>query len=96
MHQVICEIGVQIHFISLTSLTSIYLVIPTLISHHSFTLSLQAQNLPFQQILTTLIDFFYLLNCLRDNVAGQDLSRSSVYFEFCIFIFILFRAYSMW
>ena len=30
---------------------------------HSFTLSLQAQNLPFQQILST-VDFFYLLDCL--------------------------------
>jgi len=88
MHQVICGIGVQIHFINLTNLTSIYLVIPTLIIHHSFTLSLQAQNLPFQQILTTLIDFFYLLNCLCDNGAGPDLSRSSVYFEFCIFFFV--------
>ena len=35
--------------------------------HHSFTLSLQAQNLPFQQILPTL-DFFYLPECLHDNV----------------------------
>jgi len=37
-----------------------------LIIHHSFTLSLQAQNLPFQQILPTL-DFFYLPDCLHDN-----------------------------
>jgi len=37
----------------------ISIIITTLIIHHSFTLSLQAQNLPFQQILPTL-DFFYL------------------------------------
>ena len=41
----------------------ISVIIPTLVIHHSFTLSLQAQNLPFQQILPTL-DFFYLLDCL--------------------------------
>ena len=37
----------------------------------SFTLSLPAQNLPFQQILPTL-DFFYLLDCL--TITGLDLS----------------------
>jgi len=37
--------------------------------HHSFTLSLQTQNLPFLQILPTL-DLFYLLDCLRDNGTG--------------------------
>ena len=55
----------------------ISLGIPALIIHHSFTLSLQAQNLPFQQILPTL-EFFYLPDCLRDNGTGP--SRSSVYF----------------
>jgi len=39
------------------------LIIPTLVIHHTFTLSLQAQNLPFQQIIPT-VDFFYLLDCL--------------------------------
>ena len=33
----------------------------------SITLSLQAQNLPFQQILST-VDFFYLLDCLTITV----------------------------
>ena len=37
----------------------ISIIITTLIIHHFFTLSLQAQNLPFQQILPTF-DFFYL------------------------------------
>jgi len=41
-------------------------IITTLIIHHSFTLSLHTQNLPFQQILPTL-DFFYLPHCLHDN-----------------------------
>jgi len=45
----------------------------------SITLSLQAQNLPFRQILPTL-DFFYLPDCLRDIGTGLDLSRSTVYF----------------
>jgi len=36
-------------------------IITTLVIHYSFTLSLQAQNLPFQQILPTL-DFFYFLH----------------------------------
>jgi len=39
-------------------------------------LSLQAQNLPFQQILPTL-DFFYLPDCLHDNRTGPC---SSFYF----------------
>jgi len=48
----------------------ISIIITTLIIHHSFTLSLQAQNLPFQQILPTL-DFFYLPDCLHDNGTGH-------------------------
>ena len=47
----------------------ISIIITTLIIHHSFTLSLQAQNVPFQQILPTL-DFFYLPDCLHDNGTG--------------------------
>ena len=47
------------------------IIITTLIIHHSFTLSLQVQNLPFQQTLPTL-DFFYLPDCLRDNRTGPD------------------------
>jgi len=47
----------------------ISVIIHTLVIHHSFSLSLQAQNLPFQQILPTL-DFFYLLDCL--TITGLD------------------------
>jgi len=73
MHYLVFGIIFQIHSASLTkqSLVSIHLLIhlstnlthhPALIIYHSFNLSLQAQNLPFQQILPTL-DFFYLLDC---------------------------------
>jgi len=55
------------------------------IIHHSFTLSLQAQNLPFQQILPTL-DFFYLPDCLHGT--GPDLSCSSCYFLVSHFNFL--------
>jgi len=50
----------------------ISIIIPTLVIHHFITLSLQAQHLPFQQILPTL-DFFYLPDCLHDN--GTVISR---------------------
>jgi len=54
------------------SLESTPLVNPSLSSpplSSSITLSLQAQNLPFKQILPTL-DFFYLPDCLHDNWIG--------------------------
>ena len=38
----------------------------------SITPSLQAQNLPFRQILP-ILDFFYLPDCLHDNGTGPDL-----------------------
>ena len=80
MHHLVFRINFQIHSVSLTILVSIHLLIhlslisitiPTLVIHHSFTLSLQAQNLPFQQILPT-VDFFYLLelDCLA--ITGLD------------------------
>ena len=80
MHHLVFGINFQIHSVSLTILVSIHLlihlsthlisvIIPTLVIHHSFTLSLQAQNLPFQQILPT-VDFFYLLDCLA--ITGLD------------------------
>jgi len=57
----------------------ISVIITTLIIHHSFTLSLQAQNLPFQQILTTLILLLHL-DCFHDHETGPDLSCCSLYF----------------
>ena len=58
----------------------ISIIITTLIIHHSFTLSLQAQYLPFQRILPCTLDFFYLPDCLHDSGTGPDLSYSSFYF----------------
>ena len=55
----------------------ISVIITTLIIHHSFTLSLQAQNLPFQQILPTL-HFFYLPDCLHDKPLRSTRSSSVV------------------
>jgi len=51
----------------------------TLVIHHSFTLSIQAQNLPFQQILPT-VDFFYLLDCL--TITGLDRTYHAHHFIF--------------
>jgi len=70
----------------------ISVIITTLIIHHSFTLSLQAQNLPFQQILPTSIDLWYPLDCphgLRDwtgliTLTGLFLVRFSLTC-FCLF-----------
>ena len=55
------------------------LIIPTLVIHHSFTLSLRAQNLSFQQILST-VDFFYLLDCLM--ITGLDRTYHAHHFIF--------------
>ena len=46
-------------FTSSSTCQPVSLIVPTLIIHHFFTLSLQAQNLPFQQILSTLDSFIY-------------------------------------
>jgi len=54
-------------------------IIHTLVIHHSFTLSLQAQNLPFQQILPT-VDLFYLLDCL--TITGLDRTYRAHHFIF--------------
>ena len=88
MHHPVSGINSLILSVSLASHVSTHLLIHlsahlchhhTLIIHHSFTLSLQSQNLPFQQILPTL-DFFYLPDCLHYNWTGPDLSYSSFYF----------------
>jgi len=77
MHYLIFGINFQIHSVSLI-LVLIHLLIhfsthlsrhPPLVIHHSFTLSLQAQTLPFQHIIPT-VDFFYLLDCL--TITGLD------------------------
>ena len=89
-----CVFGInfQIHSVNLTILVLIHLLIhfsthlchhphSTLVIHHSFTLSFQAQNLPFQQILPT-VDFFYLLDCL--TITGLDRTYHA---HHCIFSF---------
>ena len=79
-HHVVFEISFPIHFISLASHVSIHLLIhlSTHPSHHPPLLHSRLKNLPVQQILPTLIDFFYLPDCLHDNGTGPDLSYSSV------------------
>jgi len=91
MHHLVFGINFRIHFVSLASLVSIHilirqhilLIISTFSIHSSFTLPLQAQNVPFQQILPTLVDFFYPLDCLHDNVTGPDIMLISLFLEFC-------------
>ena len=65
----------------------ISITITTLIIHHSFTLSLQAQNLPFQQILPTLI---VLLPWTAFTITGLDrtdrASRFILSFSFNFFV----------
>ena len=92
MHHLVFGIYFQIHSISLTSLCLSLpphpLLNPFLSSSllsSSITLSLQAQNLPFQQILPTL-DFFYLLDCLM--IMGLDQTYRAHHFIFRYFLFI--------
>ena len=54
------------------------------------TLSLQAQNLPFHQILPNLI-LLLLLAYLRDHGTGPDLSCFSICFQF-----VFFYNFSVW
>ena len=74
MHHLVFGINFQIHSVSLT-----ILIIPTLVIHHSFTLSLQAQNLSFQQIFST-VDFFYLLD--YRTITGLDRTYHAHHFIF--------------
>ena len=67
-------------FTSLSTCQPILVIIPTLIIHHSFNLLLQAQNLPFQQILSTLNRLILPIGLPSHNGTGPDLSHSSVYY----------------
>ena len=60
----------------------ISVIIIALIIHHSFTLSLQAQNLPFQQILPTLILF---LPWTAFTITGPDRTYHASRFIFSSF-----------
>ena len=67
----------------------ILVIIATLSVHHFFTLLLQAQNLPFQQILSTLNLLLYLLDCLHDNGTGPNLSVTLI----SLFLVLSFTQY---
>jgi len=97
MHHLVFGIKFQIHSVSLTirldspphpllnsSLSSSPLI------HHSFSLSLQAQNLPLQQILPT-VDFFYLLDCLTITGLDRTYYAHHFIFSFTFYFFCLFR-----
>jgi len=77
-------------FTSSSTSQLISLIIPALIIHHSFTLSLQAQNLPFQQILPTS-DLFYLLNCLTIMGLDRTYHAHHFIFSFTFYFFCLFH-----
>ena len=65
-------------FTSSSTSQLISVIIHKLVIHHSFTLSLQVQNLPFQQILPT-VGFLLPTGLPHDNGTGPDLSCSSFY-----------------
>ena len=71
----------------------ISVIITTLIIHHSFTLSLQAQNLPFQQILPTLI---LLLRWTAFTITGPDRTYHASRFIFSSFFSFNFSVCSVW
>jgi len=93
MHHLAFGIHFKILFVSLVS--PVWIHLSTHLCHHrhsihhSFTLSLQAQTLFFQQIIPTLTLVLYSLDCLHDHETGSSLSRSSVYF-FSFFLLIFF------
>ena len=66
----------------------ISVIITTLTIHHSFTLSLQAQNLPLQQILPTLT---LLLPWTAFMITGPDRTYHAsrfIFSSFCSLIFL--------
>ena len=67
-------------------------IITTLIVHHSFTLSLQANNLPFEQILPTL-SLLLPTGLPHDNGTGPDQTYHAHHFifSFTFQFFCLFR-----
>ena len=67
------------------SLVSSSLSSPPLSS--SITPLLQAQNLPFQQILPTL-DFFYLLDCFHDKGLDRTYHAHRFIFSFTFYFFV--------
>ena len=80
----------------------IFVIIPTLIIHQSFTLSLEAQNLPFQHLLTTLIDFVaggrcrwclsVVVQCIERSLLLLVTSASDLPLHTIKFCFVLFSS----
>ena len=71
----------------------ISIIITTLIIYHSFSLSLQTQNLPFQQILPTLIR---LLPWTTFTIMEPDQTYHASRFIFSSFFFFNFSVCSVW
>jgi len=71
----------------------IAVIITTLIIHHSFTLSLQAQNLPFQHILPTLI---FLQPWTAFMITGPDRIYHASRFIFSSLFSLFFSVCSVW
>ena len=94
MHHPVSGINSQIHSASpvMSRLTSsftcqlISVIITILIIYHSFTLSLQAQNLPFQRILPTLI----LLPWTAFTIIGPDRTYHASPFLFLVCFSLIF------
>ena len=87
MNSQVHSISLASHIISrLASFTyqPISAIIITLIIHYSLTLSLQAQNLPFQQILpmhlNTYFSYRWTTITNHDHGTEPDLSCFSIYF----------------
>jgi len=91
MHHLVFGINFQIRFVSLTSPVSIRLLIhlsslfviitrPTLAFLHSFTAGSKS-SLPFQQIILTLTDFWYPLDCLHGSLDWTGLMLIGLLFS---------------
>ena len=82
----------------LTDLTDFHPVSPVSIHliqtlSSSITFSIQAQNLPFQQILPTLTLLLYPLDCLHDHGTGPDRTYHAHQFIFSFFYFDIFCSF---
>ena len=77
-------------FTSSSTSQLISVIIPTLVIHHSFTLSLQAQTYFFNK---SFPPFLYLLDCL--TITGLDRTYHAHHFIFS-FTFQFFFVYSVW
>jgi len=77
-------------FTSSSTYQPISLITTTLIIHHSFILSLQAENLPFRQILSTF-RLLYLPDYLMITELDRTYHAHHFIFSFTFLIFCLFH-----